>query len=161
MRVVLDVPAPPDARFGPQAFDKALGSATLVGGAQATVTDAEVAEDGRTARLTFELARAGDLEEVLLFGLDKVVELDRLEPTGERRPITADELEAFIKLDAERITNELGYDWEDLPGAIAFAAVEELIWGAAELEGLVKGRDTTLEELGIILGILNDKGAEI
>lgn len=64
-------------------------------------------------------------------------------------------LDKFLRKDAERLIEEMGFDWVDIPGAIANDAVLRLCYEPKKA-GLTL--QSTLLEIGQIIGIYNDEG---
>lgn len=72
-------------------------------------------------------------------------------------PITTRaELEEAIKHRAEEIVEDIGFAWNEIPGAIAEATVINL---TIEVAGrLPNGPNTTLADLGWMLGVYDEEG---
>lgn len=64
-------------------------------------------------------------------------------------------LHKFLNKDAERLIEEMGFDWNEIPGAIANDAVLRLCYEPKKA-GLTL--QTTLLEIGEIIGLYNDLG---
>ena len=66
-----------------------------------------------------------------------------------------EEFEAWLGKDAGEILEDLAFEWNDIPAAIAESAVARLIYKHEEA-GLTW--DTTLLDLGKLLGFLDEDG---
>lgn len=65
-----------------------------------------------------------------------------------------EQFEAWLKEDAERILEDLCFAWVEIPGEIAESAVFRLVY---EHKNIGLTLDTTLREIGQLLGMLDDQ----
>lgn len=54
MLFTINIPAQDDENFLPDSFDKNIGKKVVIGNSHGKIIEAEVAEDGKSAKVTFE-----------------------------------------------------------------------------------------------------------